>query len=172
MISNLILATVLAGSFDASFSLGGATPFGNLEAYHSPGLSVAGTVGYDQGRSHLELANELVRLPGRGQPDYTLTDYQVSLGYHYALVNKLDWQLRGGLGLDWNNLRRRLEAVSEHGSVLGPSLAFTYLRRFGHPQFLFQLAGSELMEVGHQGKVLTLVGSTMLGFRLGVGYEF
>jgi hypothetical protein len=74
--------------------------------------------------------------------------------------------------LDWNNLKRHLRTTSETGSVLGGTLAFTYVRSFGHPQFTFQMYGSELLEFGHTGSDRTLVPATLLGVKMGAGYEF
>ena len=96
----------------------------------------------------------------------------MAASYHYALTMKTDWLVRAGLGLDWNNLRRGLGSVAETGSVIGGTVAFTYLRRFGHPQFSFQLYGSELLEFGRAGSSRTVVPATLVGIKIGAGYEF
>jgi hypothetical protein len=166
-----MLGVLLSGSFDASATLGGAAPFGDLEFNNAGGISGSIGIGYDHGPSHWELANELQRLPGNQQADYALDIYRVSVSYHYALVNKIDWQLRVGGGLDWNSLTRRLGAVTESGSILGGTLALSYVRSFGHPKFLFQLYGSELIDPGQTGVARTVQDATLIGVRLGVGYE-
>jgi hypothetical protein len=167
-----LLLLLLAGTFDVSGQLGVNVPFGSLEFNHKGGIAGAVALGYNTGRSHIELLNELSQLPGNQQPDYSLDNYRLSASYHYALTQTTDWLLRAGLGLDWNNLRRRLNSVSETGSAFGGTLAFTYVRRFGHPQFSFQLFGSELLEFGPAGSDRTLVPATVLGVKMGAGYEF
>ncbi len=167
-----LLLFLLAGTFDVTGQLGVNAPFGMLEFNHQSGIIGAVALGYNTGRSHIELLNELGQLPGNQQPAYSLTDYRVSASYHYCLTRTTDWLLRAGLGADWNNLRRRLNSVSETGSALGGTLAFTYVRRFGHPQFSFQLYCSELLEFGRAGSDRTLVPATLLGIKMGAGYEF
>jgi hypothetical protein len=166
-----LLLLLLAGTFDVTGQLGVNAPFGSLEFNHTSGIVGAVALGYDTGRSHIELLNELSQLPGSQQPDYSLVDYRLSASYHYALTRTTDWLTRAGLGLDWNNLRRRLNHVSETGSAFGGTLTFTFVRRFGHPQFSFQLYGSELLEFGPAGTGQTLVPATLLGVKLGAGYE-
>jgi len=129
-------------------------------------------VGYNAGRSHWEIGGELLNLPGAQQPTYALNDLRVSPAYHYAFVNKADWQLRGGIGLDWNDLTRTLGSVAENGSVFGSTLTFSYVRRLGHPEFLFQLYGSEMLDPGQGGGNRAAQDATLVGVRIGVGYEF
>ena len=89
-----------------------------------------------------------------------------------AIASRIDWQLRAGLSADWNHLTRRLNAVAEQGSVFGGTVALTYVRSFGHPKFLFQLYGSELLDPGESGVTRAVQGATIVGARFGVGYEF
>jgi hypothetical protein len=172
MLPSLMLALAFTGTFDVTGQLGVNAPFGALEFNHQGGITGGLVLGYNAGRSHAELLNELSLLPGSQQPAYSLVDYRLGAAYHYALTQTTDWLLRAGLGLDWNNLRRRLGSVTETGSVMGGTLAFTYVRRFGHPQFSFQLFGSELLEFGESGSDRTLVPATRVGFKIGAGYEF
>ena len=172
MLPGILLSALLCGSFDASATLGGVAPFGSLEFNHRGGVSGSIGVGLNQGASHWELAGELQRLPGNQQADYNLDLLRVSAGYHYALVNKIDWQLRAGLAVDWNRLTRRLKAATEYGSVFGGTVALTYVRSFGHPKFLFQLYGSELLDPGESGVTRAVQDATIVGARFGVGYEF
>ena len=170
--SFLLLTALLAGSFDATLGIGGAAPFGNLEFNHSAGIAGSVVLGCNRGPSRLEFTSDLIRLPGNQQPDYFMSDYRIGLAYHYALVNKLDWKLRAGAGVDLNNLTRQLGSASERGSVLGPTIALTYVRSFGHPQFSFQLFGSELLEFAPAGGGSSVTPATLVGFKIGAGYEF
>jgi hypothetical protein len=172
MISQLLLAALLTGSFDVTASIGGAAPLGNLEFNHSPGIAGSVTLGYNAGPDRLEFTNELIQLPGNQQPDYSLTDYRISLAYHRALINRIDWRLRAGVGLDLNNLSRRLDNSREQGSVIGPTLALTYVRSLGHPKFMIQLFGSELLEFDATGTGSLVTPATLVGFKIGAGYEF
>lgn len=167
-----LLLLLLAGTFDVTGQLGVNAPFGSLEFNQAGGILGAVALGYNAGRSHVELLNELSQLPGNQQSDYSLVNDRLSASYHYALTQTTDWILRAGCGLDWNNLRRRLNSVSETGSAFGGTLAFTFVRRFGHPQFSFQLFGSELLEFGSAGRDQTLFPATLLGVKVGAGYEF
>jgi hypothetical protein len=172
MTASFLLALLLIGNYDVGLQIGGVAPLGDLEANHKTGISGSVVLGRNAGPHRWELGIEGLELAGNQQPGYALTDYRLALAYHYALVNKLDWQLRAGLGIDWHNLTRRLNQVSERGSVPGATLTFSYARNFGHPKFLFQLYGSELLEFGRQGDVSTVQSATLVGFRMGVGYEF
>jgi hypothetical protein len=167
-----LLLLLIAGTFDVTGQLGVAAPFGALEFNHRGGIAGAVALGYNTGRNHIELLNELSQLPGNQQPAYSLNNYRVSASYHYALTQTTDGLLRAGFGLDWNNLQRHLNSVNETGSAFGGTLVFTYVRRFGHPQFSFQLFGSELLEFGRAGTDRTLVPATLLGIKMGAGYEF
>jgi hypothetical protein len=171
VIAVTLLSFLVTGTFDASATLGGATPFGGLEYYQEGGMTGSVAVGYDHGRSHCELGGELLNLPGAQQPAYALNDFRISPAYHYAFVNRVDWQLRGGIGLDWNDLTRTLGPVAENGSVFGSTVTFSYVRRLGHPEFLLQLYGSEMLDPGQSGS-RAAQDATLIGVRIGVGYEF
>jgi hypothetical protein len=172
VITGVLLGLLLGGTFDAGATLGVVAPFGSLEYNQQGGISGSVYAGYNHSRSHLEAGAELTSLPGSQQAAYSLENLRVSAGYHHAFLSKVDWQLRGGIGLDWNRLTRRLGSDTERGSVFGSSLTFSYIRSFGHPKFLFQLYGSELVDAGRGGANDGVSGATLFGARLGVGYEF
>jgi hypothetical protein len=171
MLPNVLLSLLLAGTFDVTGQLGANAPFGALEFNQRGGITGGIALGYNSGRSRFELLNEFSQLPGSQQAAYSLLNYRLGASYHHALTMKTDWLVRAGLGLDWNNLRRSLGGKAETGSVIGGTVAFTYLRRFGHPQFSFQLFGSELLEFGRAGGNRTVVPATLVGVKIGAGYE-
>jgi len=172
VISSILLGVLLSGSVELTATLGGTTPFGAMELNNRGGISGSVAVGLNQGRNHCELGNELLSLPGNQQPDYTLSIYRVSASYKYAVVNQTEWQLQAGGGIDWNRLTRQLGTIAEHGSVMGVTAAAGYVRSFGHPKFHFELYGSELIDPGQPGGKRTLQDATLIGVRMGVGYEF
>lgn len=172
MLASLLLSTLLAVTFDAGAKLGVATPFGSLESNHRGGMTGTLTVACNIQRHRLELESDLSQLKGNQQPDYELTVWRTSLEYHYCFSRQVNASLRAGIGLDWHALRRKLHHAEETGAVLGSTLMLTYVRHFGQPHFTFQLYGSELLEPDRATESALLTMATLLGLKLGVGYEF
>ena len=167
----LLLATLLAGSFDVTGQMSGVYPVAGLDRFHASSAMLGVGLGYSLGNARLELGYRYTNLPGVQSSPYRLTLHQAALSGSYPLVRWNTWGIEALLGGGCVFGQRTYGAGRENGRTGSGEVGVEVFQKAGKSRLTIGLVHLLLFEQGGAGSPGVSV-QQLFSFRAGVGYVF